>query len=156
MSKGLSTEQAVTALEVKRRMKAQKAETPLALPRAELVSAHREGYPQLAGADSRTVAAYVNRNLRSPNFWAALGFNSNEIKRFLGEEVMRNLRGENELFPKDKNIYLDSLKIAARLAFEEKTRVTVDVEMKDRSDEDLEFYIRNGRWPGSTDDPRPK
>jgi hypothetical protein len=147
MSRGLSTEQANTAIEVKRRMKAHKVETPFALARAELVAAHRVGYPQLAGANSQTVAAYVNRNLTSPNFWAALGFTSNEIKQFLGEEVMRNLRGENEVFPRDKDLYRDSLKIAARLAFEKKTRATVDVDLRHRSDEDLEFYIRNGKWP---------
>ena len=146
MSRGISKEQADTAAAVKDKMEARGVSSPLMLPRNELAEAHRVGYPQLESAEDKTVSAYVSNNLRSPTFWAAMGFDSVEIKQYLGEEVLRNLRGENKVFPLDKDIYRDSLKIAAGLAFESKSRVTIDGDYRHRTDEDLAFFVKNGKW----------
>jgi len=47
-------------------------ETGLAVTHYTLVKAHRIGYSKLAGADGRTVAAYVAGNLKSAGFRKAL------------------------------------------------------------------------------------
>jgi len=83
---------------------------------------------------------------RSQNFIAALGFDCQAIKQHLGDEILRNLRGENPIFEKNLDIYLDSLKIAARLAFEEKSTVTIRDDYSGRSDEDLQYFIDHGKW----------
>jgi hypothetical protein len=145
--RGISEEQAQTAMAVKDVMAKRGVESPLMLPRADLAEAHRTGYPQLQDADPKTVSAYVSHNLQSPVFWSAMGFDSNEIKQYLGDEILRNLRGDNPVFPRDKDVYRDSLKIAAGLAFETKTRVTIEGELRGRSNSDLEFFANNGRWP---------
>lgn len=128
-------------------MDAEGLSSPLMLPREALAAAHRSGYPQLEGAEAKTVSAYVSSNLASPTFWAAMGFDCADIKQFLGEEILRNIQGKNPVFDKDKDIYRDSLKIAANLAFESKSRVTIEGDYRHRSDADLEFYIRNGKYP---------
>ena len=52
----------------------------------------------------------------------------------------------NPIFEKNLDIYLDSLKIAARLAFEEKSTVTIRDDYSGRSDEDLQYFIDHGKW----------
>ncbi|HKF05623.1 MAG TPA: hypothetical protein VKB49_25110 [Candidatus Sulfotelmatobacter sp.] len=114
--------------------------------RETLALAHREGYFHLKDADSSVVSDYVAKNLKSQNFIAALGFDCQAIKQHLGDEILRNLRGENPIFEKNLDIYLDSLKIAARLAFEEKSTVTIRDDYSGRSDEDLQYFIDHGKW----------
>lgn len=90
---------------------------------------------------------YVASNLKSPRFTAALGFDCQEIKQYLGEKIIRNLRGENPIFQKDKDVYRDSLRIATRLTFEEKSVVTVrDDNYAGRSDADLQYFTDHGHW----------
>jgi hypothetical protein len=147
MPRGLSEGQASTAIAIKEKMDARGVDSPLALPRADIVEAHREGYPNLAGADANTVSSYVSSNLKSPAFMAALGFDCNELRQHIGNHILANLAGSNPKFPDDKDLYRDSLKIAAGLAFETKSRVTIEGDFRTRSDSDLEFYASNGRWP---------
>jgi hypothetical protein len=147
MSRGLTEDQAKTAAKIREQMEKEGLSSPLMLPRTDLAEAHRQGYSQLEGADAKTVSAYVSSNLASPVFWAAMGFDCSDMKQFLGEEILRNLKGKNEVFPKDKDLYRDSLKIASGLAFESKSRVTIEGDYKHRSDAELEFFVRNGKWP---------
>ena len=147
MSRGLSTDQAKTAAAIREKMDEQGVNTPLALPRTELALAHRAGYENLAHADDKTVSSYVSHNLSSPVFMAALGFDCNDMRQLVGDHIMANLAGENPKFKGDKDLYRDSLKIAAGLAFESKSRVTIEGDFKHRSDADLEFYASNGKWP---------
>src|SRR5580693_6406885 len=151
MPRGMSVEQKNTAAAVRRRTESKGLASPLVLPRAEWNAAHRECYKQLADADQQTVASYVSHNMRSPRFWHAMGFETADIRQWLGTEVLRNLRGENGAFPKDKDIYRDSLKIAARLAFEGPARESDQAgrDYDGRSDAELEYFIRHGRWPDS-------
>ena len=147
MSRGLSESQSKTAVAIREKMDEQGVNTPLALPRTELALAHRAGYENLAHADDKTVSSYVSHNLSSPVFMAALGFDCNDMRQLVGDHIMANLAGENPKFKGDKDLYRDSLKIAAGLAFESKSRVTIEGDFKHRSDADLAFYAANGYWP---------
>jgi len=153
MPRGLSDQQKVTAAAVKRRAEAMGLASPLMLPRPEWTAAHFEGYPQLADADPKTVSSYVSSNQRSVRFWQAMGFESADMRQWLGAEILRNLQGENPVFPKD--IYRDSLKIAARLTFEGQSDRDdgANLDYRSRSDAELEFFIRHGRWPDSAPAP---
>ena len=81
-----------------------------------------------------------------------MGFESTDMRQWLGAEIVRNLQGENPAFPKDKDIYRDSLRIAARLTFEGPSDRDdgTNLDYRNRSDAELEFFIRHGRWPDST------
>ena len=128
------------------------AESALALSRDQLIAVHRTAYPQLADKPDKVVSGYVSHNLRSPIFMASLGLDSQEVRQHVAEELLINLRGENQLFPRDKDLYLTSLKALVRVSHETKARITVEHEFHGRSDEDLQFYIDNdGRWPEETE-----
>jgi hypothetical protein len=70
---GLSQNQIEFARKVRSLMERDRQEDPNCLSRSDLRQACIYSYPQLAEADSRVVAAYVNANFRSPNFNRFLG-----------------------------------------------------------------------------------
>jgi len=102
--------------------------------------------PQKARHIAATIAG---QNLKRPEFKAALGFDDKEIQGFIGQELLRNLRGQNPLFGKDRDVYRDSLKIAARLCWPESTRTIIESANKysNRSLEELQYYVDHGEWP---------
>lgn len=138
----LSTEQTETIRAFK-----QLAKGGSPINRETLREAHREGYERLAGADTKTVSSYVSQNLKSVEFIAALGFQCKKVETFVGHEILKNLAGENALFPHSIEVYRDSLKIAARLCFAYPRVKKDDDDLADRSDEELKYFAANGEWP---------
>lgn len=46
-----------------------------------------------------------------------MGFEAADARQYLGEEILRNLGGKNEMFPKDKDVYLASPLLDSKRAF---------------------------------------
>jgi hypothetical protein len=104
--------------------------------------------------ERRHVASTIaGQNLDRPQFRKALGFEDSEVRSYIGEEILRNIRGENPLFGKNQDIYRDSLKLAARLAFPEKSVIVSDAkrEFSEKTDQELMFFVKWGRWPQESD-----
>jgi len=156
----LTAKQAKTAKLIRKKAKA----SGMGVPTKEIITeAHAEVYdisaptPQKARHIAATIAG---QNLKRPEFKAALGFDDIELQGYIGQELLRNLRGENPLFGKDRDVYRDSLKIAARLCWPESTRTIIESasEYSNRSLEELQYYIDHGEWPkpkANKDDEKP-
>ena len=160
----LTTKQARTAKLIRKKAKA----SGMGVPTKDIITeAHAEVYdisaptPQKARHIAATIAG---QNLKRPEFKAALGFDDKEIQGFIGQELLRNLRGQNPLFGKDRDVYRDSLKIAARLCWPESTRTIIESgnEYSNRSLEELQYFVDHGKWPekpekrdGRDDDKKP-
>lgn len=113
-----SHKQAVTAAIVKTSIK-----HGVPLSRDLLLDAHVEGYGLTPKGDksARQIASsYVNRNLKSPEFLAEVGYESKAGKTFIDEVLAHNINGTNAMWPKDKDLHRDAVKIVADIAHEQK------------------------------------
>lgn len=109
-------------------------------------------------ADSEKKARHIAQtialqNMKKPEFREAMGWEEPELKSYVANEILRNIRGENPLFGADRDVYRDSLKLATRVCFPEKKEVLVSEADKfaDKSIEELEFYRDHGCFPGDRD-----
>lgn len=89
------------------------------------------------------------KNLKRPGFKAGLGFDDKEIQGFIGQELLRNLRGQNPIFGRDVMCTEICSKSQARLCFPESTRTITESgsEYADRSLEELQYFVAHGEWP---------
>jgi len=113
-----SHKQAITAAIVKESIK-----QGAPLSRDLLLEAHVEGYGLTPKGDksARQIASsYVNRNLKSAEFLAEVGLESKRGKTFIDEVLVQNVMGTNPLFPRDKDLHRDAVKIVAGIAHEQK------------------------------------
>ena len=113
-----SDKQAVTAQIIK---KAVKQGAPLS--RDLLLEAHVAGYdiePKGDKSARQIASSYVSRNLKSAEFLAEVGLESKHGKTFIDEVLVQNIKGENPLFPRDKDLHRDAVKIVAGIAHETK------------------------------------
>ena len=133
------------------------AEAGVPFPTADMVAAAHEAAYDIHPTkehSAREVAGTIGAaNLKKPHFLAALGLDSRRVKEFVANEIVRNIEGTNPMFPRDKDVYLDSLKMAVRVTHGERLRVSNERdEYANRSTEDLQFFVANNRWPGETEE----
>ena len=125
-------------------------------PTSEMVTeAHLAVYDITGDTDTkrRHIAQTIaGQNMRKPEFREAMGWEEPELRSYVANEILRNIRGENPLFGKDRDIYRDSLKLATRVCFPEKTEVRVSENDKyaNKSLEELQFFSEHGHWPGES------
>lgn len=156
MPTGLTAKQAKTAKIIKTRVKAGEE-----LSQTLLKEATVKGYELVGSIGNRTptqiASDIVNKNMKSAQFLAALGFEHRDTKEYIASHVFKNLEGKNEVFGYDPenpdkrvlnvDVYKHSLGIAARASFETQHRITVEHDYSKRSIKDLEFFAENGRFP---------
>jgi hypothetical protein len=127
----------------------------LSLPTTQIISEAVKDTYDVSGAKDpdASARALAGQILERPRIKAALGFDSDAGRSWLSEEMERNLRGENPLFPGNLDIYRDTFKLAVRLAFAEKVAVTNTV-AKDYAHMSLEELrkLASGEIPISDDD----
>ena len=144
----LSSKQHDTVITIRKKCKA----AATAFPTTKIITESvLENYDVKGDAKTKqhTAQTIASQLMDKPEFKAALGFDSDEIKEYVANEILRNIRGENPLFPKDLAVYLDSLKLAFRASFAENTKIiqAADDQYKDKTDAEHEYFIEHSHWP---------
>lgn len=139
--RGLTEKQAKAVEVVRERAAAGEPVTP-----EMIADAHDLAY-DLKG-DRKMATTYAGQNMRRSQFLAALQIDSHEVQVDVKTQLLDCLHGTHPLWPKDKELYLASLKLLARGTVAEKHEVKwTEAEFADKSLAELDYYSINGEYP---------